>query len=160
MAFFQALADVYPDDIEARRRVLIDTVITADVFSVYDHHTVPFWDERTQKYTRRPIKEGDRGTLYTYLDWMMSPSSNSAAGMMQKELIFLAHFGERYPILQEEAAKFFADTPRAELGEIFGTAIQEPVTRNGLDLGSLRQGSFFTREGKKRVPGTSSYATA
>jgi hypothetical protein len=33
------------------------------------------------------------------------------------------------------------------------------VTRNGLDLNEIRQGSFFTRGGKKRVGGTSSYAT-
>jgi hypothetical protein len=33
------------------------------------------------------------------------------------------------------------------------------VTRAGLDLASLRQGSFFTREGKRLVPGTSSHAT-
>ena len=159
LALFQALADIYPDDIDARQRVLTDTVVTADVFSVYDHHTVPFWDEATQKYTRRPLKEGDRGTLYTYLDWMMSPSSNSAAGMMQKELILLTHFGDRYPVSQAESDAFFADTPKADLGEIFERAIQEPITRNGLDLDSLRQGSFFTREGKKRVPGTTSYAT-
>ncbi len=159
LALFQALADIYPDDIEARKRVLRDTVITADIFSVYDHHTVPFWDERTQKYTRRPIKEGDRGSLYTYLDWMMSPSSNSAAGMVQRELILLAHFGSRYPASQAEVDKFLSETPRADLGTLFEKAIQEPVTRNGLDLDSLRQGSFFTREGKKRVPGTNSYAT-
>ncbi len=160
LALFQVLADIYPDDIEARRRVLMDTVVTADVFSVYDHHTVPFWDEGTRKYTRRPLKEGDRGTLYTYLDWMMSPSSNSAAGMVQKELILLTRFGDRYPVSQAESDAFFADTPKADLGEIFERAIQEPVTRNGLDLDSLRQGSFFTREGKKRVPGTTSYATS
>ena len=31
---------------------------------------------------------------------------------------------------------------------------------NGLDSGQLRQGSFFTREGKKRVSGTNSVANA
>ena len=36
LALFQALADTYPDDIEARRRVLKDTVVTADGFSQYD----------------------------------------------------------------------------------------------------------------------------
>lgn len=159
LAIFQALADIYPDDIEARRRVLVDTVVTADEFSVYDHHTVPFWDNETQKYSRRPLQIGDQGTLYTYLDWMMSPSSNSAAAMLQKELILLTHFGERYPVPQQEADRFFADTPKTTLGEIFEKAIQSPVTRSGLDLNNLRQGSFFTREGKKRVPGTSSYAT-
>ena len=37
LAIFQALADAHPDDIEARRNVLRTAMITADVFSVYDH---------------------------------------------------------------------------------------------------------------------------
>jgi hypothetical protein len=40
LGIFQALADIYPDDIEARRRVLREAMITADDFSKYDHHTV------------------------------------------------------------------------------------------------------------------------
>ncbi len=159
LALFQALADIYPDDIEARRRVLRETIVTADVFSVYDSHTVPFWESDTQRAYRRPIKVGDQATLYTFLDWMLSPSSNSAAGMVQKQLILLKRYGREYPVSEQEAAAFFKDTPRTELGDIFTAAIQEPVTRSGLDLEALRQGSFFTREGKKRVPGTSSYAT-
>ena len=34
------------------------------------------------------------------------------------------------------------------------------LTRNGLSLDHLRQGSFFTRHGKEHVPGTTSYGTA
>ena len=35
------------------------------------------------------------------------------------------------------------------------------MTRNGLDLGMLRQGSFFTATGKQKVPGSGeSYGTA
>jgi hypothetical protein len=134
-------------------------MITADIFSVYDHHTVRFFDPKTRRLVRRPIHEGDTASLWTYLDWMMSPSSNSAAGMLQKHLILLAHYGNRYPVSREEEKRFFEETPRKELGAIFLRAIEEPVTRNGLDLQTLRQGSFFTHQGKKRVPGTSSYAT-
>ena len=159
LGIFQALADSYPDDVEARRQVLRESIITADDFSKYDHHTVRLWNEATGKITRRPIEPGDRASLWVYLDWMMSPSSNSAAGMVQKHLILLKHYGKAYPVSPEEEARFFKETPRKELGEIFEAAIQTPVTRNGLDLGKIRQGSFFTREGKKRVPGTSSYAT-
>jgi hypothetical protein len=159
LAIFQALADIYPDDIEARRRILGDTIITADVFSVYDHHTVRMYDPESRKLFRRPIHEGDRATLWTFLDWMMSPSSNSAAGMLQKHLILMAHYGKRYPVSPEEEKRFFEETPRAELSKIFERAIQSPITRSGLDLRYLRQGSFFTHQGKRRVPGTSSYAT-
>ena len=160
LAIFQALADIYPDDIEARKRVLREAVIVADDFSVYDHHTVRFFNPDTKSLVRRPIEEGDEGTLYTYLDWMMSPSSNSAAAMLQKHLILLTHFRSDYPVSREQEARFFAETPRKQLSAIFNEAIQSPVTRNGLNLDELRQGSFFTRGGKKRIDGTSSYATA
>lgn len=156
---FQALADAHPRDIEARKRVLREAMITADVYSVYDHHTVRFFDLGTRALTRRPIQKGDRASLWTYLDWMMSPSSNSAAGMLQKHLILLKHFGKRYPVSPAEAEAFFDNTPRKERSRIFLEAITEPVSRNGLDLEALRQGSFFTHEGKKRVGGTSSHAT-
>ena len=159
LAIFQALADLYPDDIEAREQVLRDTVITADIFSVYDHHTVRLYNPETRKLVRRPIQEGDQASLWTYLDWMMSPSSNSAAGMCQKHLILMAHYGKDYPVSPEEEKRFFQQTKSKELGEIFARAIQDPVTRNGLKLDALRQGSFLTHEGKKRVPGESSHAT-
>jgi hypothetical protein len=159
LAIFQALADIYPDDIEARRRVLREAMITADIFSVYDHHTVPFWNAERGTVSRRPIHKGDRASLWTYLDWMMSPSSNSAAGMLQKHLILIKHYGKDYPVALEEEERFFSETPRTELGKIFEDAMQSPITRNGLNPDELRQGSFFTREGKRRVPGGGSYAT-
>jgi hypothetical protein len=97
--------------------------------------------------------------MWTYLDWMMSPSSNSAAGMLQKHLMLLTHYGKDSPVSREEQARFFAQTPRKERTRIFTEAMQTPITRSGLDLNEIRQGSFFTRGGKKRVGGTSSYAT-
>jgi len=160
LAIFQALADTYPNDIKARTRILKETIITADVFHKYDHHTIRIWDPNTEKLTRRPMRDGDRGSMWEYLDWMMSPSSNAAAGMLMKHLILLVHFGKRYPVSDAEADAFFKETPKKELGQILAKAIQEPITRNGLDLGNLRQGSFLTAEGKRRVPGTSSYATS
>ena len=43
LAVFQTLADIYPDDFEARHRLLRDSFITADEFIRVDHHRVPFW---------------------------------------------------------------------------------------------------------------------
>jgi hypothetical protein len=159
LAIFQQLADIYPDDIGARERLLRETIITADVFSVYDHHTVPKHDPATGKVWRAPIHKGDKATLWTYVDWMMSPSSNSAAGMLQKHLILMKQYGANYPPSEEESERFFKETPKKEVSAIFEEAIQGPVKRNGLDIENFRQGSFFTRQGKIRVPGTSSYAT-
>jgi hypothetical protein len=159
LAIFQALADAHPDNIENRKKILRETIVTADDFSVSDHHTIGFYDTETWRQTRRPMQKGDKGSLYIYLDWMMSPSSNSAAAMLMRELILMAHYGAEYPPAAEESARFFSETPRKRLSEIFLKAIQEPITRNGLDIEEIRQGSFFTRQGKKLVPGTSSYAT-
>jgi hypothetical protein len=90
---------------------------------------------------------------------MMSSSSNAAASTVMSQLVLLAHFGAEYPVSPEAAAKFFADTPKSKLSSIYTKAIQSPLTRNGLDVSKLRQGSFFTREGKARIPGTNSAAT-
>jgi hypothetical protein len=159
LAWFQALADRFPNDIEARLRVLRETQVTGDPFIVSDHHTVPFWKPGDERVLQRRIQQGDRANLYTWFDWMLSSSSNAAAGMVQKNLLLQHHFGERYPVPDAEAAAFLGSTPKTELGKEFADAIQTPVTRNGLDLEHLRQGSFFTAEGKRRVPGTSSIAT-
>ena len=164
LGVFQALADIYPDDIAARERVLRTAQVTADQFIRTDHHVVPFWDGVAQSLSWRPIREGDeiegdRASLWTYLDWMLSASSNAAASTVIEQLLLLLHFRHDYPVPAEQAAALFRATPVTRLRELLATALQEPVRRNGLDLSKLRQGSFFTREGKRRVPGTSSHAT-
>jgi hypothetical protein len=159
LAWFQALADRYPDDLEARRRLLRETQVVADAFIQSDHHTVPFWKPGDTRVVQRRIAQGDRASLWTYLDWMASSSSNAAASMAQKHLLLQRGLGERYPVSEAEASAWLAQTPKAELGKLFADAIQTPVTRAGLDLERLRQGSFFSHVGKQRVPGTSSTST-
>ena len=161
LALFQALADTYPDDVDARKRVLKDTVVTADGFSQSDSHTVRIFDPKTRTLTRRPVQIGDRATLYEWLDWMLSPSSNSAAGMVMREAMLVRQFGTAYPPSEAEIKRFFDETPKSDLTALFDRTFYEPVTRNGLDLAMLRQGSFFTATGKQKVPGVGdSYGTA
>ncbi len=161
LAVFQALADIYPNDIDARKRVLRESIVTADEFINHDHHTVRIWDPESNKITRRAIRKGDQASLWEFLDWMLSASSNAAAAMVMQQAMLLCHFGERYPVAKEEADLFLATTPREELTEIYKKCAVEPISRNGLDVNQLHQGSFFTREGKRRVPGTGpSYASA
>jgi hypothetical protein len=160
LAWFQAMADVYPDDLQARERLLYETVITADSFIRTDGHTVPFYRPGDAAVKRRPIQEGDSANLWTFFDWMLSASSNAAASAIMKQLILLVHFGPDYPVPQEAADAFLADTPQKELSKLYLDAMLGPLARNGLDAEKLRQGSFFTREGKRRVPGTNSLATA
>jgi hypothetical protein len=111
--------------------------------------------------TRRAIQVGDRATLWEFVDWMMSPSSNSAAGIVMREAMLLRQYGTAYPVPEAEIKRFFSQTRKSELTALFEKTFLEPIKRNGLDLDALRQGSFFTATGKQIVPGPGdSYGTA
>ena len=161
LGIFQALADIWPDDTDKRTRVLRNTVVTADSFIHTDHHKVRLFDVANRTLDKRPLREGDQGTLWEYLDWMLSASSNAAASMCMREAMLLRHYGKDYPPPPAEIERFFNETPKQELAGLYAATFFEPVTRNGLDPEQLRQGSFFTHTGKRRVPGGgSSYGTA
>ena len=161
LGLFQALADAWPDDIDKRREILKNTIVTADEFSHSDHHTIRIFNVETNKLTRRTLQDGDQGSLWEYLDWMLSASSNSAAAMVMRDAMLLRHYGRDYPVPEDEIRRFFKETPGKELTQLFQLTFYDPVTRNGLDLELLRQGSFFTREGKHKVNGGgNSYGTA
>jgi hypothetical protein len=161
LGLFQALADTWPEDTAQRIRVLRDTVVTADDFSVSDHHKLRIFDVEKRQLTRRTMQIGDKGSLWEYLDWTLSVSSNSAAAMTMREAMLLTQYGKEYPPPEEEIQRFFGETPASELTALFQRTFFEPITRNGLDLEQLRQGSFFTRQGKKLVNGGGiSYGTA
>ena len=161
LALFQGLADAWPDDLAKRTAVLRDTIVTADAFSQSDHHTVRFFDPATKALARRTIRVGDTGSLYEYLDWMLSPSSNSAAGMVMREAMLLRQFGKDYPRPEAEIRRFFAETRKSDLTALFERTFVDPIGRNGLDVNLLRQGSVFTHQGKQVVPGPGeSYGSA
>lgn len=159
LALFQTLADLYPDDIDARRRILRDTQVTVDSFIQTEHHEVPIWLPAENRMPRRRLREGDTANLWSFLDWMLSASANGAATMVIKQLMLLRHFGTEYPVEAQRAEAYFRDTPRARLSDDLVGALTEPVTRNGLDVETLRQGSFFSHNAKARIPGRNSVAT-
>lgn len=161
LGLFQALADTWPEDLDRRKAILRDTIMTADDFSHSDHHTIRIFNVETRELIRRPIQDGDQGSLWEYLDWMLSVSSNSAAAMIMRDAMLLRHFGQDYPVSEEAISEFFSQTSAADLTRLFQATFWEPVTRNGLSLEQIRQGSFFTRQGKKNVNGGgNSYASA
>ncbi len=157
VAWFQALADVYPRDTAARERLLRETLITGDEFIISDHHKVLFFDPETNARAWRTIRVGDRGKLWEWLDWMLSASNNSAASTLQKQTMLLRHFGRDYPPTATQEAQFFAAHNHAQRGQLFMALMDGGLARSGIDTGLLRQGSFFTREGKRRVAGSRSY---
>jgi hypothetical protein len=160
-ALFQALADAWPADVAQRSRVLRGARVKADAFAHWDHHTIRLFDPATKTLERRPVQDGDTGSLWEWLDWMLSVSSNSAAAMVMREAMLLRHFGTKYPVGEEEIHRFFREAPRSELTALFDRTFVEPLARNGLDTERFRQGSFFTAEGKRLVQGVGeSYGTA
>jgi hypothetical protein len=160
-ALFQALADAYPNDLARRTEVLRTARITADSFAHSDHHTIRLFDPATNTLVRRTVRDGDVGTLWEWLDWTLSVSSNSAASMVMRDAMLLRQFGTNYPRPDDEIHRFFHDTPRADVTDLFARTFVEPLTRNGFDTAMLRQASFFTAEGNKLVTGVGdSYGTA
>jgi len=151
LGVFQALADAYPDDTARRWQVLRDTQIIADEFVISDSHTVRRWDRAQERLIRRPLQPGDPGTFLENMDWMLSASSNSAAGTVMKHGMLLKALGTDYPPDDAAGKAFFRETPRSELSALLTDFIETPVTRNGLDLTQLRQGSFFTRISKQKL---------
>jgi len=156
VALFQALADRYPDNIDARQQILQQRRIIADQFIHSDYHKVPFWDGDQKRMDYRPIQIGDAGNLYTWLDWMFSPSSNAAAAIVLREYLLLVHFQQDYPVEQAIADEFIQNTSRSKLMKLLIKSLHEPMRRNGFDPDQLRQGGFFTRRGKQLIPGGSS----
>lgn len=161
LGIFQTLADLFPDDENQRKKVLKDTLVTADGFSQSDHHTIRIFDLENKTLTRKTMQIGDQGSQWEYLDWMLSVSSNAAAAMNQRQGMLMTHYGKEFQPSEAEIARFFKETPAKEKTAIYQRTFWDPVTRNGLDLDQLRQGSFFTRGGKQRVNGGgNSYGTA
>jgi hypothetical protein len=99
-------------------------LFTAECFSQYDHHTVRMFNVETRALTRRAILVGDRATLWKFVDWRMSPSSNSAAGMVMREAMLLRQYGTAYPVPEAEIKRFFSQTPKPELTALFGAGVR------------------------------------
>lgn len=160
LGLYQALADAYPDSIDQRKAVLRNARVTADAFSQTDHHAIRIFDVGSRELIRRPMQIGDEGSLWEYLDWMMSVSSNAAAGMVMRDALLLRHFGTAYPVSEAEITAFFATTPAGALTRLFQETFWRPVERNGMNVEQIRQGSIFTAGGQRRVSGGGlSYAT-
>jgi len=159
LAWFQALADRFPNDVEARNRLLRDTVLTADDFIVNDEHDVPVWHPGEPRVMRRPIAIGDRANLWTWFDWMLSASSNAAASELMSQLVLLRHYGKDYDGSPEQARAFWGGGSSRRASGLLAAAIGRGLRQSGLDPSQLYQGSLFTRTGRSRIAGTGSTAT-
>ena len=159
LALYQQLAELYPDDIAARVNLLKTKQITADQFIERASHEVRIWQVDERKLEHRKLRVGDTASVWNYLDWALSVSSNSAAAMVMREVILMRHFGADYPVSVARENEFLEKASASELRTLMLDSLSGVVQNNGLDANHLRQASFFTRFGKNRVGGDSSYGT-
>lgn len=159
LALYQQLANRFPDDIAAREELLKTKKISANSFIERDSHKVPIWQVAERKLEHRPIRIGDSASIWEYIDWTLSASSNAAASMVMREAMLMRHFGSEYPVSDAVASEFFKKESSANLRTLMLDSLAEVVENHGMSTERLRQGSFFTRHGKNRVGGISSYGT-
>ncbi len=157
---FTELQRLFPDDPEFRRHVLRSRIVVADQWIHNDHHGIPIFDPTTLSYHFRPAQEGDRFSLFEWLDHMLSVSANSAASMVWKEAILMRAFGKQYPPSREMEDAFFKRISRDSLSYLAMSIVNTPLRQIGIAERDWHLGSFFTRTGKRRVAGRGgSYAS-
>lgn len=149
---FNELARLYPDDIEARKRILRETMVTADAFAMPNSHAVPVVADDWSGVTHRAVRIGDRFSLYEWIDHAVSPSSNAAGAIIWKQALLLSEFGEEYPPSPEQEAAYFRDTPKAELTRRSIELVEAPLRAVGLDTERLHIRGYFTRGAQRVIP--------
>ncbi|MBC8436207.1 MAG: hypothetical protein H8D88_01435 [Bacteroidetes bacterium] len=151
---FTELKRLCPDSFEKRQELLKNRIVRGGKWSVYDSHTVPFFDPKTKNTFKRTIQEGDTFNLYEWADHMISASNNGAASVVWKEALLMRAFGKSYPPTPQQEADFFKNTPKAKLSELAVTVVNEPLQAIGISEEEFRLGSFFTNGAKNIIPGS------
>jgi hypothetical protein len=157
-ALFQALADAFPDPAE-RAAVLRTTVARAGNWVSNEIHAVPRWDAAAGRNRFSVLNANDSFRLSEWIDHAVSASANGAGTIVWREAMLVAHFGAEYPASDAENDEFFATTPKAELSAIAQAVIKAPLVAAGLNTENIQQGSFFTGNSKRKVPGGRSFET-
>ena len=155
--FFSELRRLHPNRPTQRRMLLKEHRAKAGDWIVSDHHTIPIFDPETNEYTRRQPRPSDVFSLYEWLDFMLSPSSNAAASVVWKEATLMRAFGEDYPVSAEREQRFFEETSADSLGRIASRVVHEPLSEADISRDLWRLGSFFTHTASRwiDVPGGS-----
>ncbi|NJO87409.1 MAG: hypothetical protein HC821_05435 [Lewinella sp.] len=88
------LENLFFDNIEARWALLRTRIVKGGPFAVYDHHTIPIYDPKTEAYSRAQAAPHHEFTLYEWLDHMLSVSNNGAASIVWREAVLMRVFGQ------------------------------------------------------------------
>lgn len=152
-ALFDGLRRAFPD-IETRQRILRERWVDATDWVVTDTHKVPRFDAGSRKMSYAVIRPGDRFTLSEWLDHMVSASANAAGSVIWKEAMLLRHFDKQYPPSDDEEVAFFHNTPRTALRDLAQAVIDDALVMADLNPNEIHVGSFWTKTGKQKIPGT------
>jgi hypothetical protein len=151
---FCELENIFPDSFSSRQDLMRSRMVKGGAWSVYDEHTVPFYDPETGKFFKRQVQEKDVFSLYEWADHMLSVSNNGAASVVWREAILMRVFGQKYLTLtEEEAIEYFKNTPKAQLSDIANSVVNEPLRALGISEDEWRLGLLFTRGASNVVPG-------
>ncbi len=150
---FNELQRLFPDSVEKRQALLKNRLVVAGPWIETDGHEVPILSPDTGEVSRRPIRQGDSFSLYEWADHMISASANAAASTLWKELVLMRHFGALYPPSREAEDAFFTTSPKKELSALAAAVVNEPLLATGISREDFHLGSFFTSQGKKKIPG-------
>nr|MBV6631000.1 serine hydrolase [Oceanococcus sp. HetDA_MAG_MS8] len=158
LAVLHQLQQWWPEP-EQRLEILRNTQVVASSIATPDHHKVPIWQPTEQELQYRPLQPGDQASLFEYLDWMISASSNAAASVLMQQVILLAHMQRDYAASSARRERVWAELNKVQRGEVLAEAMDRAVVAAGLDPEQLRQGSLLTRQGKAQVASRQSYAS-
>ena len=151
-AVFYQLQKIYPDDFDARIALLCNKIVDSRYWGTGDHHTIPIYDPKTEKLTKRQVVASDTFTLFEWLDHMASVSNNGAASVMYREAMLMAAFGKDYARLSlEDSEKYFVDTPRDSLTNLASSVVNDPLRALGITEDDWRLGGMFTDAAGKYV---------
>lgn len=153
LGFFTELAKVYPNSFKDRQELLCTKEVRAGQWALYDSHTVPIFNTRTESLHKRQVQASDVFLLYEWLDFMLSVSNNGAATVCWREAILMRVFGNKYPNLTEkEANEFFKHTPKDSLSDLAISVVNDPLRDMGITKDEWRLGTLFTRGGGSYIP--------
>jgi hypothetical protein len=155
---FNALAEAFPDPAD-RQGVLMTAVSRAGSWVNDEIHIVPKWDPDAKINRFSVINAADEFRLSEWLDHAISASANGAGAIIWREAMLIKHFGSDYPQGYEASERFFDETKKSELSALAREVITAPLIKAGIDTSNLQQGSFFTGNAKRKVPGGMSFAT-
>ncbi len=146
----------FPDDVAARERLLREAQVSADAWAMPNHHEVPVVEGTSAAV--RPVRVGDRFSLWEWMDHALSPSSNAAATMLWREATLMHLLAAGYPPAVYDAPLWQRWT-KADFTTAAFEVVDAPLVEAGLDPQTFLLRLFFTRGASSYVQGDTSRVT-